>query len=185
MSDQNTPDELEKEFRRIGFEPERIGGLALGGGASRENFLQFLREIPSGSGFDEFQSRMRALPRREPVWWASYPNIRHLFSESEYEAAFGVTMAPEGARLHAEHVMNRQQSSIEEHVLGRLSVVSLDLRDRVDACRAEAKARWKADGHTEDELRDEETHWQDYVARMVTSKRELDATFGDSRSAGV
>jgi hypothetical protein len=185
MSHQGTPNEIEYELRRIGFEPSRVGGLALGRGATREDFLRFLRDIPTGAGFEEFDRRMRALPRPEPVWWASYPNTRPLFSEAEYAAAFAVTMAPEGARIHAAHVMNRQQSSIENHVLGRLSVVSLDLKNRVDACRAEAQARWRAEGHTEDELRDEERRWRESVARFEASKREMDAEFGDSDTSGA
>lgn len=72
-----------------------------------------------------------------------------------------------------------------EHVLGRLSVVSSDLRRRVDACRAEAKARWRAEGHTEDELHDEDARWQDFVARMEISKRELDAVFGKLHATGA
>jgi hypothetical protein len=185
MSHQGTPDEFAYEFRRIGFEPGQVGGLALGGGATREDFLRFLREIPTGAGFEEFDRRVRALPRPEPVWWADYPNTRHLFSEDEYTAAFAVTMAPEGARIHAALVMNRQQLSIESHVLGRLSVVSLDLRDRVDTCRAEAKARWREEGHTEDELRDEEVRWQEWVARFEASKREMDAEFGEPDTTGA
>jgi hypothetical protein len=183
MSHRGTPDDIESEFRRIGFESKRVGGLALSGGATREDFLRFLREIPTGAGIEEFDRRLRALPRPEPVWWANYPNTRPLFSEDEYTAAFAVTMAPEGARIHAAHVMSREQSSIESHVLGRLSVVSLDLRDRVDTCRAEAKARWREEGHTEDELREEEVRWQDWVARFEASKREMDAEFGDSDTA--
>jgi hypothetical protein len=185
MSHQGTPDEIESEFRRIGFESKRVGGLVLGGGATREDFLRFLREIPTDAGFEEFDRRLRAFPGPAPVWWASYPNARPLFTEDEYAAAFAVTMAPEGARIHAAHVMSRRQSLIESHVLGRLSVVSLELRNRVDACRAEAKRRWREEGHTEDELRDEEVRWQDWVARFEVSKREMDAEFGESDIAGA
>jgi hypothetical protein len=65
ISHRGTPDEIEFEFRRIGFESKRVGGLVLGGGATREDFLRFLR-----IGLIDSKSRSAKWTRNlaNPVW---------------------------------------------------------------------------------------------------------------------
>ena len=52
---------IQREFRRIGVDLERLGGLVTTDGPSADDFLRWLRTLPGGLGHDAFLARVEQL----------------------------------------------------------------------------------------------------------------------------
>jgi hypothetical protein len=53
---------VEREFRRIGLDVDRLPGIMAGRGVGPADFLRWLRTIPGGTGHDAFVRRLAAAP---------------------------------------------------------------------------------------------------------------------------
>jgi hypothetical protein len=138
------------EFRRIGFDPDRVPILATSG-VTPEEFLEMLRAIPTGAGFEAFSAMMNALPHPPPPLWSVYPDAGDLFSYDEYMAAFIVHNASP-AHLARYYTRRRRRGTLDVHALAHLSCVSPELDARVTRFRDEVRYQRRADGVDEEIL---------------------------------
>ncbi len=66
MVDTHLSEEMIRELRRLGVEPQEIPVLALPATVTIAGFVERLRELPDGAGIAEVTRLISSLPRAEP-----------------------------------------------------------------------------------------------------------------------
>lgn len=130
------------EFRRIGFEPDELGGLVMTG--PKEELLAWLLTVPSGIGIEEFRRWIPTAELPPTPAWDLWPDVSDVFTVDEYWAAFQfINASPE----HLIEAYTRPPGRrVDTVLLSLLWHVSAELAARVDAFRATVRAQRIAEG---------------------------------------
>jgi hypothetical protein len=166
--------DIDAEFRRIGFEPGELPGLVISG--TKEEFLAWLLTVPSGIGLAGFE---RLLPQHQPPQrpvWDEWPDVGDLFSPDEYRAAFQfINRSP--AHL-VESTLTPAGRRVDTVVLALLSHLSPDAAERVARFRQSTHEQRLAAGVPAQDLLDGEVvfeNWRTSLADQVADYREWEA----------